>query len=131
MEFNKWNSRIHIWRIKMIIDSNLAVNTITPSTVQYVVEKIVNTIHPMKIVIFGSQACGNPRPDSDIDILVITNPGENREQIRLSIEKALRGRRFDIDLLVRTPEDIMWNNETENPFYSEEIFKKGRVMYER
>ncbi len=115
----------------MVIDNNLAVDTITPSTVEYVVEKIVHTAHPTKVIVFGSQARGDQHSGSDIDILVITNPGENREQIRLAVEKALRGRRFDIDLLVRTPEDIAWNNESENPFYTEGIFKEGRVMYER
>ncbi len=115
----------------MVIDNNLAVDTVTPSTVEYVVEKIVNTANPTKVIVFGSRARGDNRTDSDIDILVITNPGENREQVRLAIERALRGRRFDIDLLVRTPEDIAWNEDAENPFYTEGIFKEGRVMYER
>lgn len=115
----------------MMIDTNLAVDTVTPTTVKYVVDKIVNIAHPTKVVVFGSQARGDNRADSDIDILVITNPGESREQVRLAIERALRGRRFDIDLLVRTPEDIAWNTEGENPFYTEAIHKEGRVMYER
>jgi predicted nucleotidyltransferase len=115
----------------MVQDQNLAVDTITPFTVKYVVEKIVTSVHPAKVIVFGSQARGDQRPGSDIDILVITNQGENREQIRIVIEKALRGRRFDLDLIVRTPEDIAWNIESENPFYTERIFKEGRVMYER
>jgi DNA polymerase sigma len=115
----------------MIIDSNLAVDTITPSTVEYVVGKIVDTAHPTKVIVFGSQARGDQRAESDIDILVIIDSGENREQVRLAIERTLRGRRFDIDLLVRTPEDVAWNTDAENPFYTEAIFKEGRVMYER
>jgi uncharacterized protein len=115
----------------MTIDNNLAVDTVTSSTVEYVVERIVNTAHPTKVIVFGSRARGDNRADSDIDILVITNPGENREKVRLTIERALRGRRFDIDLLVRTPEDIARNTDAENPFYTEGIFKEGRVMYER
>ena len=59
----------------MIIDSNLIVKTITPAIVKYVVNKIVSTVHPRKVIVFGSQARGNNRADSDIDILVITNQG--------------------------------------------------------
>jgi predicted nucleotidyltransferase len=115
----------------MIVDSNLAVDTPTPQTVSYVVEKIVQTVRPSKVIVFGSQARGNQHQGSDLDILVITRPGADREKVRLEIEKALRGRRFDIDLLVRTPDDIAWNTEAENPFYIRDIFRDGQVMYER
>lgn len=115
----------------MALDPNLAVETVAYSTIQYIVEKIVTTVDPKKVIMFGSQVRGDQRTDSDVDILVITNAGEDREQVRLAIERALRGRRFAIDLLVRTPEDIAWNTDAENPFYIEGIFKQGRVMYER
>ena len=117
--------------LQMEIDENLAVHHVTPSTVEYVVKKIVDTVRPGKVVVFGSRARGDQCAGSDIDILVVTNPGEDRERIRLAIERALRGRRFDVDLLVRTPQDIAWNTDGENPFYEEEILKDGRVMYER
>jgi predicted nucleotidyltransferase len=115
----------------MIIDTNLAVSTVTPSVIEYVVHKIVEAVHPSKIILFGSQARHDNQMDSDIDLLVITGTGEDREQNRLEIERALRGRRFGIDLLVRTPEDVEWNIEVENPFYTDEILREGRIMYER
>jgi len=115
----------------MPIDTNLAVSSVTPEIIDYVVAKIVATVHPSKIILFGSQARHDSRPDSDIDLLVITSPGEDREHIRLEIERVLRGRRFGIDLLVRTPEDVEWNIEVENPFFTDGILREGRVMYER
>jgi uncharacterized protein len=115
----------------MIIDSNLSVTTVTPEVIEYVVDKIVSTVHPSKVILFGSQARHAGLPDSDIDLLVITGTGEDRELIRLEIERTLRGRRFGIDLLVRTPEDVKWNIEVENPFYTDGILSEGRVLYER
>lgn len=115
----------------MIIDPKLAVTTVTPDVIEYVVDKIVKTVHPSKVILFGSQARENGRFDSDIDLLVVIGSGLDREQIRLEIESVLRGRRFGIDLLVRTPEDLEWNIEVENPFYTDEILQEGRVMYER
>jgi predicted nucleotidyltransferase len=91
----------------------------------------VTTVQPSKIILFGSQARGDASPDSDIDLLVITKSGENREQIRLEIERVLRGRLFNMDLIVRSPEDIEWNIESENPFYIDEILNNGRVLHER
>ena len=115
----------------MIIDTNLAVSTVTPGVIEYVVDKIVTAVKPSKVILFGSQARSENKAKSDIDLLVIINSGEDREQIRLKIERVLRGRRFGIDLLVRTPEDVKWNIEVENPFYTDEILREGRVMYER
>lgn len=114
----------------MMIDTNLAVSTVTPEIVDYVIEKIVETIHPSKIILFGSQVNHTNQKDSDIDLLVVINSGEDREQMRLEIERVLRGRRFGIDLLVRTPEDVKWNIEVENPFYVDDILREGQVMYE-
>lgn len=115
----------------MIIDTNLAVSMVTPEIVEYVVGRIVETVQPLKVILFGSQARHTNRIDSDIDLLVVTQSGEDREQIRLKIERVLRDRRFGIDLLVRTPEDLEWNIEVENPFYTDEILRNGQVMYER
>ncbi len=114
----------------MQIDTNLSVTTVTPDIIDYVVEKIVLAVHPLKIILFGSQARHDNRENSDIDLLIITKTGEDSEQIRLEIERTLRGRRFGIDLLVRTPADLEWNIEAENPFYTNEIFRDGQVMYE-
>jgi predicted nucleotidyltransferase len=112
------------------MDSKLAVSSVTPSMIDYVIQKIVKAVQPTRIILFGSQARHDNRKDSDIDLLVITKTGEDREQIRLAIEKELRGRRFGIDLMVRTPEDVEWNIEVENPFYTDEILREGQVMYE-
>ena len=46
--------------------------------IQEVVNRIVEAAHPEKIVLFGSRARGNPRPDSDLDVLVIADSREPR-----------------------------------------------------
>jgi predicted nucleotidyltransferase len=115
----------------MIIDPNLAVDTIKQATVEYVIEKIVDVVHPTKIILFGSLAHGGQRPESDIDLLIITKPEDDRELVRMAIERALRGRRFAIDLLVRTPADVEWNMYVENPFYVDDILRDGQIVYER
>jgi len=34
-------------------------------------EKIAREFRPERVILFGSHAQGNPRPDSDVDLLVI------------------------------------------------------------
>ncbi len=42
------------------------------------VERIVQELHPEKIILFGSYANGNPTPDSDVDLLVIMETDQAR-----------------------------------------------------
>lgn len=45
------------------------------ATIALAVEKL-KALHPYKIILFGSQAYGNPRGDSDIDLLVVLDSDE-------------------------------------------------------
>jgi len=49
--------------------------------IRAVAKQIADTFHPDKIILFGSYAYGKPRPESDVDLLVIMDtPLRNREQ---------------------------------------------------
>jgi predicted nucleotidyltransferase len=41
-----------------------------------VVERLVDAFHPDRIYVFGSKARGTPRPDSDIDVLIVVSAAE-------------------------------------------------------
>ena len=43
-----------------------------------VVEQIKTKFKPEKIILFGSYAHGNPRPESDVDLLVVMPTDLNR-----------------------------------------------------
>ena len=40
------------------------------------VERLVEAFHPDRIYVFGSQARGTPRPDSDIDLMVVVSTAD-------------------------------------------------------
>jgi len=77
-----------------------------------IIDKIINTIlqviKPDKIILFGSQANGKARPDSDYDFLIIKSAIENP----LQIEKAIYRKFVDmdelvsVDIIVATPEIV-------------------------
>ncbi len=115
----------------MIIDNKLNTDTITQDLIEHIVNKIVTLIQPEKIIIFGSYSRGNYNDSSDLDLLVIKKTNQSIMQIRRSIDSLLRGRKFALDILIRTPEQIEWNIKADNPFYTNDILKEGKILYEK
>jgi predicted nucleotidyltransferase len=114
------------------IDRVLNTEKITPKLVQYIVDKIVREIRPKKIILFGSYARGDFSKDSDLDLFIVVEEGEESSRsIRRKIDALLWGRRFPVDLVVRKEKEIERNFRARNPFYIHHIFKDGKVLYEK
>lgn len=112
-------------------DRSLGVSRITPEVIDALMRRIVAGINPRQIIMFGSQARGDATADSDIDLLVVQDTSQSDREIRRHIERLLLDRRFGLDLIVRTPEEVALNVADGNPFYTEHIFGDGVVLYER
>ena len=71
-------------------------------------------INSQKIILYGSYAKGNPREDSDIDLIVISDDFKDMNlRERLEILGIAAGRVFDtIEALGYTSKDIEQNKET-------------------
>lgn len=95
-----------------------------------VVRQIAEKFHPQKIILFGSYARGDFRPESDVDLLVVmeTNLKETRQA--LEIEQSLEMDLFGLDLLVKTPK-ILQERLEQGDWFLREILRDGKVMYER
>jgi hypothetical protein len=52
-------------------------------------------------------------------------------QVRRQLENLFLGRRFGLDLIVRTPQEVAKNLADGNPFYTEHIFGRGIIAYRR
>ncbi len=71
--------------------------------VREVVDRIVSEFSPSKVLLFGSRARGDARPDSDVDLIVVwkdENPPRNRAAF---VRHALGRIGFPMDLAVVTP----------------------------
>ncbi len=112
-------------------DTRLATSRITADLLDYVVEKIVRGVAPKRIILFGSRSLGREKQTSDLDLLVIQDSGETNRSIRRQIEHLLWGRRFAVDLIVATPEQVDRNVADGNPFYTRHILSEGRILYDR
>jgi predicted nucleotidyltransferase len=99
-------------------------------TLPAAVRRIARTLHPKKIILFGSHAYGNPGPDSDVDLLVVMNSKASPKDRYLSVCRLLRPRPFAVDLVVKTPQEIKTALKR-GDFFIAEIVKRGKVLYER
>lgn len=94
-----------------------------------VVKQIVEQFQPEKIILFGSYAYGKPKPESDVDLLVImSTPLRNHEQA-IQIARAI-DYHFGLDLLVRTPQQVAERMKL-GDFFMQEIIEGGKVLYAR
>ena len=87
---------------------------------------------PERIILFGSRARGDARPDSDFDLLIVQagQPGSSRWQELRCFRQSLR--RFPIakDLLLFRPEEFEYWRGSLNHVVGRSL-REGRLLYER
>ncbi len=89
---------------------------------------IAQEFHPERIILFGSHAYGDPRPGSDVDLLVVMPFEGHPIDQSLEILRRLKPS-FSIDLLVRTPDELRRRLDWDD-FFLQEIIRRGTVLHE-
>ena len=80
---------------------------VTETLLQEIAKRVIETFDPQKIILFGSRAKGTPRPDSDIDLLVIMQAEGSPIQRAVAVKQVCRPRFVAMDVLVKTPEEVI------------------------
>jgi len=79
-----------------------------------------------KVILFGSHARGEARPDSDLDFLVVERQVENRQAETIRLREALRPARVIADILVVSERVFReWADTPNTVIY--EAAKEGKV----
>ena len=95
---------------------------------QELVHRIVEAVHPLRIILFGSAARGEMGPNSDLDVLVVMPEGVHRRQTAQKICQDLMGFGFAKDIVVVTPSDI--DQYGKNPYMIiKPALDEGRELY--
>jgi len=99
------------------------------AAIEDVVRQIVQRFQPQQIILFGSYAYGQPRAESDVDLLVVldTEDKETEQAVRICQEIEYH---FGLDLIVRTPATLA-HRLVQGDMFLREIVSKGKVLYER
>lgn len=95
-----------------------------------IVQRILVAGSPQKIVLFGSRARGEARPDSDYDLLLIEPSDLPRYKRAARYRRALRGVCLVKDIVVWTPAEAAEWRGVPNSFITTAIHE-GVLLYEK
>lgn len=97
-----------------------------------IVDALVAAGQPEKIILFGSRARGEDRPDSDLDLLIVqaVQPGGSRWQELRRLRRAVRSFPVAKDLLLFRPAEYEYWRDSLNHIVGRAV-REGRLLYER
>lgn len=72
----------------------------------HIVGRIVRAVDPARIILFGSRARGDSRPDSDYDLLVVLDELTHRREARIDIRRSFADLPVAADVLVATVAEV-------------------------
>jgi len=93
-----------------------------------IVQRIVEAVHPLRVILFGSTARGEAGPQSDLDILIVVPDGTHRFNTTQAVYQCLRGLRVAVDVVVATESDVREYGNSPVLIYREAL-RDGRELY--
>jgi len=105
-------------------------SSLNDDLVREIVRRIVDTAQPEKVILFGSQARGDARPNSDFDVLVIKQSDEPRYCRSAPLYVALADLPVEVEVMVYTPEEVEEWSQVPQAFVTTAL-REGTTIYER
>jgi uncharacterized protein len=104
---------------------------ISKNLLNSITDRLVKEFNPVKIILFGSHAWGNPTEDSDIDICIIIPYSDESPANRIRrAHKCLNDFSISKDILVKTILEIeKYRNVIAS--FERKILEDGKVLYEK
>lgn len=92
------------------------------------VNRVVRTVQPLRIILFGSAAKGQTGPDSDLDVLVVMPDGVHRRHTAQRLYRVLADLGIPKDLVVVTESDVRQFGD-EPSLVIHPALKEGKELY--
>ena len=93
-----------------------------------IVNRIVDSVHPLRIILFGSAARGDAGPESDLDIMVVMPDGTHRRHTAQDLYQRMIGVNAAVDIVVATPSDLQKHGQTIGLIYKT-VLREGKEVY--
>ena len=97
-------------------------------TLDDLVRRIVEAVHPLRIILFGSAARGEMGADSDLDVLVVMPDGTHRRKTIGFLYERLYGLGKAKDIIVATESDIRSYADSPGLIYGTAL-REGKELY--
>ncbi|HSL45934.1 MAG TPA: nucleotidyltransferase domain-containing protein [Anaerolineales bacterium] len=94
-----------------------------------VTRRIVASVKPQRVLLFGSAARGDMKKHSDLDMLVIMREPVHRRQTAQKIYRNLHGTGIAVDIIVATEKDLETYGARAGTILKSAL-QEGRTLYE-
>jgi predicted nucleotidyltransferase len=96
--------------------------------VEQLVNRVVETVHPLRIILFGSGARQEDDRQRDIDLLVVMPNGTHRRQTSQLLYRRIRQLGVPFDIVVATPKDLDVHKDNVGLIYRR-VLQEGVEVY--
>jgi len=98
--------------------------------IERIVRRIVEGYQPLKVILFGSYAYGEPTEDSDVDLLIVKETSERFIDRWVAVRELIADpeRRFPVAPIVVTPDELERRLARGDQFF-QEIVARGKLLY--
>ncbi len=96
---------------------------------QEVTRRIVASVKPRRVLLFGSAARGQITRNSDFDMLVVVSERAHRRRTAQKIYRNLHGSGVAVDIVVATESDLKKYGKRAGTILKTAL-QEGRVLYE-
>ena len=102
----------------------------TQQEIERIVRRIAEGYQPIKVILFGSYAYGDPTADSDIDLLIVKETSERLIDRWVAVRELIADpeRRIPVEPIVVTPHELHQRLIRGDQFF-QEIVTRGKLLY--
>ncbi len=103
---------------------------LTQTDINYIRERLIEKFDPDKIILFGSQARQDSDKNSDVDLLVLTEPNGKRRKLMTEMDRALSGLNYARDIVILSTQEYERDRAIAGTI-ARYAALEGKIIYER